>query len=103
MDFIEGLLKVEGYSTLLVVVDRLSKYAHFLCLRHPYLAQIVASLFVKVIVRLHGVPASIILDRDWIFLSSFWKGCFGCKGQCANEAPPTILKPMGKVKLLIVA
>ena len=47
MDFIEGLPKAEGYSSFLVVVDRLSKYAHFLCLRHPYSAQTVAALFIK--------------------------------------------------------
>ena len=45
MDFIEGLPKAEGYSSLLVVVDRLSKYVHFLCLRHLYSAQTVAALF----------------------------------------------------------
>ena len=46
MDFIEGLPKVDGSSTILVVVDRLSKYAHFLCLKHPFLAQSVVAIFV---------------------------------------------------------
>ena len=68
MNFIEGLPKVEGCSTILVVVDRLSKYAHFVCLKHPYLAE--------KIVRLHGLPISIISDRDQIFMSHFWKEIF---------------------------
>ena len=59
-----GLPKAEGYSSLLVVVNRLSRYAHFLCLRHPYSAQTMAALFIKEIVRLHGVPASIISDHN---------------------------------------
>ena len=46
MDFIEGLPKVDGSSTILVVVDRLSKYAHFICLKHPFSAQSVVALFV---------------------------------------------------------
>lgn len=44
MYFFEGLPKVDGSSTFLVVVDRLSKYAHFLSLKHPYTAQIVAAI-----------------------------------------------------------
>ena len=80
MDFIEGLPKVEGYSTLLVVVDKLSKYAHFLCLKHPFSAQTIAAVFAKAIVRLHGKPTSIISDRDRIFLSKFWKELFRLQG-----------------------
>ena len=76
MDFIEGLRRVEGCSTILVVVDHLSKYAHFMSLKHPYSAQTVAAIFVKEIVRLHGIPYSIITDRDKIFLSHFWKEIF---------------------------
>ena len=76
MDFIEGLPKVEGCSTILVVVDCLSKYAHFVCLKHPYSAKTVAAAFVKEIVRFHGLPISIISDRDQIFMSHFWKEIF---------------------------
>ncbi|XP_068662857.1 uncharacterized protein [Aristolochia californica] len=64
MDFIEGLPKSEGVDTIMVVVKRLSKYAHFLVLRHPFTAKTVADLFVKQMVRLHGVPKSIISDWD---------------------------------------
>ena len=59
LDFITGLPKSKGFEAVLVVVDRLSKYSHFLLLKHPYTAKSVAELFVKEIVRLHGVPLSI--------------------------------------------
>jgi hypothetical protein len=56
MDFITGLPKSKGYEAILVVVDRLSKYAHFVPLKHPYTARVIAETFVREVVRLHGVP-----------------------------------------------
>ena len=76
MDFIEGLPKVEGCSTILVVVDCLSKYAHFVCLKLPYSTEMVVVAFVKEILRLHGLLISIISDIDQIFMSHFWKEIF---------------------------
>ncbi|KAL0545305.1 hypothetical protein IC582_015183 [Cucumis melo] len=61
-DFIDGLPKAKGWDVILVVVDRLSKYSHFLALKHPYTAKTVAEIFVKEIVRLHGFPTSIVSD-----------------------------------------
>lgn len=73
MDFIEGFLKVGGKSVILTVVDRFSKYAHFIPLSHPYSASTIAKAFFDSIMKLHGVPCSIVSDRDPIFTSIFWK------------------------------
>jgi heat shock protein HspQ len=67
MDFIEGLPKSQGYSVILVVVDRLTMYAHFIVVKHPHTASTVAQLFMDNIVKLYGLPQSIVTDRD-IFL-----------------------------------
>lgn len=61
MDFIRGLPKSKGKDTIMVVVDRLSKAAHFTPLSHPYSAKEVAVVFVEEVVRLHGFPASVIV------------------------------------------
>ena len=54
MDFITGLPKSEGKSVIIVVVDRLTKYAHFCALSHPFKASTVATTFVDIIQKLHG-------------------------------------------------
>jgi hypothetical protein len=76
MDFIKGLPKSDGYSVILVVVDRLTKYAHFLPLKHPYTATTIAQVFMDSVVKLHGLPNSILTNRDTIFISHFWKELF---------------------------
>jgi hypothetical protein len=71
MDFMEGLPRSGSADALLVVVDKLSKYAHFIPLRHPFTAATVARLFLDNIYRLHGMPLEIISDRDRVFTSAF--------------------------------
>jgi hypothetical protein len=60
----------------LTVVDRFSKYTHFIALGHPYSATSVAKAFFEGIVRLHGFPYSIVSDRDVVFTSTFWDELF---------------------------
>jgi hypothetical protein len=69
MDFIEGLPKSEGNEVIFVVVDRFSKYAHLMALAHPYSAITVAKVFMENIYKLHEILATIVSDRDNIFLS----------------------------------
>lgn len=80
MDFITGLPKSKGFEAILVVVDRLSKYAHFVPLKHPYSAKTLAEIFTREVVRLHGIPNSIVSDRDPIFVSNFWQELFKLQG-----------------------
>ena len=76
LDFIEGLPKLEGKDVILVVVDRMSKYAHFLTLAHPFTALHVAQVYLDQIYKLHGLLQTIVSDRDRIFLSRFWTELF---------------------------
>jgi hypothetical protein len=76
MDFIEGLPKSEGFDIILVVVDRFTKFAHFLPLKHPFTAQKVAQVFLDQIVEPHVAPKSIVSDRDKLFTSQFWRHLF---------------------------
>lgn len=68
-----------GKHVILVVVDRLSKYAHFLALAHPYIALDVSQLFLDQILKLHDLPSSITSERGPIFLSEVWTKCSLCK------------------------
>lgn len=72
LDFITHLPKSGEFDTILVVVDRLSKYSHLIPLSHSYAAKTIDAVFCKEIVRLHGIPRSIVSNRDVVFLSAFW-------------------------------
>lgn len=74
MDFIEGLPKSSGNLIIFVAVDHLSKYIHFFFLEHPYTTPTVSQVFLDHIFLLHGMPTSIICDRDPTFTSNFLEG-----------------------------
>ena len=76
MDFIQGLPKYGGKTVILVVVDRLSKYHHFCALSPPYTTSSIAQIFMDKIFLLHGIPSSIVSDRDANFTHPFWTELF---------------------------
>jgi transposase InsO family protein len=76
MDVIEGLPKSNGKEVILVIIDRLTKYAHFIALAHLYIVQTVAQAFIDNIIKLHWPPLAIVADRDRIFTSTMWKEIF---------------------------
>lgn len=65
MDFVDGLPRSRrGNESIWVVVDRLKKSAHFIPVKSTRTAATLATLYIKEIVRLHGIPLSIVSDRD---------------------------------------
>ena len=76
MDFITGLPKTsQGYDSIWVIVDRLTKSAHFLLVKTTFLVKQYAELYLSRIVCLHGVPKTIVSDRGPQFTSRFWESC----------------------------
>uniref|UniRef100_A0A8R7QCZ2 Integrase catalytic domain-containing protein n=1 Tax=Triticum urartu TaxID=4572 RepID=A0A8R7QCZ2_TRIUA len=69
MDFVEGLPMSDNNDLILVVVDRFTKYAHFVALNHLIIVQSVAQVFTGNVFKLHGLPTVIVTDRDRIFTS----------------------------------
>ena len=84
IDFITGFPKVKGMSSVMVVVDRFSKYAVFSAAPQVRSAEIAAGLFFKNVVKHFGVPADIVSDRDARFTGRFWTCLFGLLGSKLN-------------------
>ena len=95
MDFVFKLPPtVQRHDDIWVVVDRLTKFAHFLPIREKFSPQKLAELFMNHIVSLHGVPVPIISDRDPRFTSRFWKGLMKELGVKLNLSTAFHLRPM---------
>jgi len=79
MDFVVGLPKtLNGHDAIWIVIDRLTESAHFIPIKVTDPIPKLAELYIREIVRLHGIPASIVSDRDARFTSHFW--------QCLQDA-----------------
>lgn len=85
-DFVEGLPKSAGKNALLVVVDRLTKYGHFVPLTHPFTAAKFFDIFIKEIFLLHGMRKTIV--SDYVFISNFWDSFVTAQGTqlCHNSS-----------------
>ena len=74
MDFVTGLPKTNGqHDAIWVVVDRLTKSAHFLPIKITYSLERLAQMYINQVVKLHGVPVTIVSDRDTRFTFRFWR------------------------------
>jgi len=80
MDFINGLPKSEGRDCIMVIVDRFTKYAHFIGLTQPYTTQEIAKVFLDQVVKLHEIPKAVVSNMDKIFTSLLWKELMGLLG-----------------------
>ncbi|GJS19550.1 putative reverse transcriptase domain-containing protein [Tanacetum coccineum] len=99
MDFVSKLPKTSiGHDTIWVIVDRLTKSAHFIPIRATDSMETLTRLYIKEIVSRHGVPISIISDRDSHFTSRFWQSLQNALGTQLDMSTTYHPEPMGKVE-----
>jgi len=104
MDFITDLLKSEGYDSILVVIDQLTKMSHFIPCSKDLDARQFANLFMKEIVRLHGLPHNIITDKGTLFTADLWKettGKLGIERRLSTAFPPQTDGQMGRTNAIL--
>lgn len=81
MDFVTGLSNtLRGFDLIWVIVDRMTKSAHFIPIKISFSLQKLDEIYILVIVKLHGFPSSIVSDRDLRFTSRFWDNLQGALG-----------------------
>jgi hypothetical protein len=99
MDFITGLPRTnKKHGSIMVVVEKLTKAAHFVPVKTTHTVANIAEIFMKEIARLHGIPRTIVSDRDTKFTYNFWRGLF--KGFGTNINFSTTYHPQtdGKIE-----
>ncbi|XP_020206856.1 uncharacterized protein LOC109791902 [Cajanus cajan] len=97
MDFVVGLPKtVKNLDAIWVIVDRLTKSAHFIPINIRYSLERLTKLYISEIVRLHGVPTSIVSDRDPRFTSRFWEK----PGENSMLGPEIVQQTTEQVKMI---
>jgi hypothetical protein len=97
MDFIVGLPRTQrGYDSIWVIVDRLTKVAHFIPVKTTYTRPQLAKPYILRIVCLHGVPKKIVSDRGTQFTSKFWERQHESMEMKLNSVQLITLKPMNK-------
>lgn len=95
MDFITSLMRTsKQHDSIMVVVDRLSKVSYFILVKTNYSSSEVAEVFIREIMRLHGVPKKIMSYMDAKFTSKFWKALFA---RYAKDVCDASIEDMGGV------
>lgn len=84
MGFVEGQTMSDGKDKILVVVSKLTKYAHFLRMQKSDSTKQIIEIFYKNVYKLHGFPKLIVSDRDIKFKGNLWKEIFKHIGTCLN-------------------
>ncbi|XP_073061751.1 uncharacterized protein [Primulina eburnea] len=101
MDFVVGLPRTQkGYNSIWVIVDRLTKSSHFLPVKTTYSMNQYADAYVQEIFRLHGIPVSIVSDRDPRFTSEFWKSLHRALGERKMLGPELVQQMVDVVALI---
>lgn len=98
MDFIEGLPTSDYKNSILVVVDKFAKYAHFIAFSHLFIAQDVANAYFSQVHKLHGLPKTITSDSDTLFLSQFWSQLFKLLGTKLKHSTAYHPQPYGQIE-----
>jgi hypothetical protein len=99
MDFITSLPKVQGKDCIYVVVDRLTKFAHFYAILTDYSAVQVVEIFFREVFKLHGLPQNIFSDKDSRFIDTFSREFFKLVGKELTPSASYHPQTYGKTKI----